>query len=123
MENGDRVQANTPIARSLAPLAVGEEPQVWLAAMDGNIYVEPEPEGGYRATIRREDVEEWGTDIPASARLRVDKGSRVDVGEQLTEGSKDPREVLRIQGREAVQLYLLDEVQKVYRSQGVSDPR
>jgi DNA-directed RNA polymerase subunit beta' len=50
----------------------------------------------------------------------VDKGSRVEVGEQLTEGSKNPREVLRIQGREAVQLYLLDEVQKVYRSQGVS---
>ena len=60
------------------------------------------------------------SDIPASARLRVDKGDRVDVGEQLTEGSKNPRKVLRIQGREAVQLYLLDEVQKVSRSQGVS---
>ena len=68
----------------------------------------------------REDVEEWSTDIPASARLRVDKGDRVEVGEQLTEGSKNPREVLRIQGREAVQVYMLDEVQKVYRSQGVS---
>ncbi len=121
VENGDRVQSNSPIARSLATVADGEEPTPdWLAGMDGNIYVEPEPEGGYRATIRREDVEEWVTDIPASARLRVDKGSRVEVGEQLTEGSKDPREVLRIQGREAVQLYLLDEVQKVYRSQGVS---
>ena len=77
-------------------------------------------DGGYKAIIRREDVEEWVTDIPASARLRVDKGDRVEVGEQLTEGSKNPREVLRIQGREAVQMYLLDEVQKVYRSQGVS---
>jgi DNA-directed RNA polymerase subunit beta' len=122
VENGDRVQANTPIARSLAQPTDqgGEKPQEWSAGMDGNIYVEPEPEGGYRATIRREDVDEWETDIPASARLRVDKGSRVEVGEQLTEGSKDPREVLSIQGREAVQLYLLDEVQKVYRSQGVS---
>jgi DNA-directed RNA polymerase subunit beta' len=87
--------------------------------MDGNIYIEPEDDGGYKAVIRREDVEEWITDIPASARLRVDKGDRVDVGEQLTEGSKNPREVLRIQGREAAQMYLLDEVQKVYRSQGV----
>jgi len=123
VENGDRVQANTPIARSLGQTEGAAEadqaPQEWLAAMDGNIYIEPEPEGGYRATIRREDVEAWETDIPASARLRADKGSRVDVGEQLTEGSKDPREVLRIQGREAVQIYLLDEVQRVYRSQGV----
>jgi DNA-directed RNA polymerase subunit beta' len=91
-----------------------------LAGIDGHIYVEPEESGGYRAIVRREDVEVWPAEIPASARLRVDRGDHVEVGEQLTEGSKDPREVLRIQGREAVQLYLLDEVQKVYRSQGVS---
>jgi len=145
VESDDRVQANTPIAR---PLALGSPAQgtgkytvsngggvestaspdlqestlCVIAGMDGHIYIEPEPEGGYRAIIRREDVDERVVDIPASARLRagVEKGSRVDVGEQLTEGSKDPREVLQIQGREAVQLYLLDEVQKVYRSQGVS---
>ena len=113
----DRVQANTVIARAYAP---DTEPQEFLAAMDGNIYIEPEPEAGYKAVIRREDVEEWVADIPASARLRVDKGDRVEVGTQLTEGSKNPREVLRIQGRETAQMYLLDEVQKVYRSQGVS---
>ena len=113
----DRVQANTVIARAYAP---DSEPHEYLAAMDGNIYIEPEPETGYKAVIRREDVEEWVADIPASARLRVDKGDRVEVGTQLTEGSKNPREVLRIQGRESAQMYLLDEVQKVYRSQGVS---
>ncbi len=113
----DRVQANTMIAKAYA---AESEPQEFLAAIDGHIYIEPEPEGGYKAVVRREDVEEWVTDIPASARLRVDKGDRVEVGTQLTEGSKNPREVLRIQGREAAQMYLLDEVQKVYRSQGVS---
>jgi DNA-directed RNA polymerase subunit beta' len=117
VESEDRVQATMPVAAALDP---GIDPQEILAALDGHIYIEPEGEGGYRAIIRREDVEEWVTDIPASARLRVDKGDRVDVGEQLTEGAKNPREVLRIQGREAVQMYLLDEVQKVYRSQGVS---
>jgi len=117
VESDDRVQASTTIARALAPDA---EPQEIPAMMDGHIYIEPEENGGYRAIIRREDVEEWITDIPASARLRLDKGDRVEVGEQLTEGSKNPREVLRIQGREAVQIYMLDEVQKVYRSQGVN---
>ena len=118
VESEDRVQATTPIAAALDRQGA-TEPQEILAALDGHIYIEPEGEGGYRAIIRREDVEEWVTDIPASARLRVDKGDRVDVGEQLTEGAKNPREVLRIQGREAVQMYLLDEVQRVYRSQGV----
>ena len=117
VESEDRVQANTQIARALSP---DVEPQEYLAAIDGHIYIEPEEDGGYRAIVRREDVEEWSSAIPASARLRVDKGDRVDVGEQLTEGSKNPREVLRIQGREAVEVYLLDEVQKVYRSQGVN---
>ncbi len=119
----DRVQATTPIAKALRE---DLDPQEILAAMDGNIYIEPEDEEAtvgntaYKAVIRREDVEEWVTDIPASARLRKDKGDRVEVGDQLTEGSKNPREVLRIQGREAAQMYLLDEVQRVYRSQGVS---
>ncbi len=116
VETGDRVQANTPIARALDP--EGEIPEI-QAAIDGHINIEPEEEG-FRAVVRREDVEEWVTDIPASARARVEKGMRVDVGQQLTEGAKNPREVLRIQGREAVQVYMLDEVQKVYRSQGVN---
>jgi DNA-directed RNA polymerase subunit beta' len=70
--------------------------------------------------IRREDLLAWETEIPATARLRVDKGDEVVAGDQLTEGAKNPKEILRIQGREAAQLYLLAEVQKVYRSQGVS---
>ena len=59
-----------------------------------------------------------------ACRLRAGSGSRaarpVTAGDQLTEGHKSPEEVLRIQGREAVQRYLVDEVQEVYRSQGVN---
>ncbi len=58
--------------------------------------------------------------VAASARLRVEAGEFVRAGEQLTEGSLNPHDVLRIQGQEAVQLYLTDEVQRVYRSQGVN---
>ena len=69
---------------------------------EADIDIDMDDEGVTRLVIRRDDVEEWVTDIPASARLKVDKGDRVEVGTQLTEGSKNPREVLRIQGREAV---------------------
>jgi DNA-directed RNA polymerase subunit beta' len=57
-------------------------------------------------------------EIPSNARLTVQDGDRVEPGQPLTEGSLNPHSILRIQGREATQLYLLSEVQKVYRSQG-----
>ena len=57
--------------------------------------------------------------IPAASHITVKTGDLVTAGTALTEGSKNPKEILRIQGRDAVQRYLIDEVQKVYRSQGV----
>ncbi len=64
---------------------------------------------------QREEVE---YEIPSTARLMIKDGDEVEAGEPLTEGSLNPHRILRIQGREACQLYLLSEVQKVYRSQG-----
>ncbi len=70
--------------------------------------------------------------VPHAARMRpvhVDgenvpfeegKFYQVVTGQQLTEGSADPQELLALQGREAVQRYLVNEAQKVYRSQGVN---
>jgi DNA-directed RNA polymerase subunit beta' len=68
-----------------------------------------------------EDREEREVVIPHSARLAmgIENGARVVAGQQLTEGSADPQEMLELQGKEAVQRYLVNEAQKVYRSQGV----
>jgi DNA-directed RNA polymerase subunit beta' len=57
--------------------------------------------------------------VPRRARLRVRDGDEVSAGDALTEGSKDPDEILDVLGTRAVQLYLVNEVQSVYRSQGV----
>ena len=57
--------------------------------------------------------------IPAASHITVRTGDSVTAGAALTEGAKNPKDILRIQGRDAVQRYLIDEVQKVYRSQGV----
>ena len=48
------------------------------------------------------------------------KGDRVKAGDRLSEGSIDPHDILRIMGENAVQRYLLDEIQAVYRLQGVT---
>jgi DNA-directed RNA polymerase subunit beta' len=57
---------------------------------------------------------------PASAHIRVQSAEEVKAGQQLTDGSINPQDILRILGQEATQQYLVDEVQKVYRSQGVN---
>ena len=57
-------------------------------------------------------------DIPNTNRLLVKDSEHVEAGQPLTEGSLNPHRVLKIQGREACQMYLMTEVQKVYRSQG-----
>ena len=69
--------------------------------------------------VRREERDEREYQIATTARLMVDPGSTVKAGQQLTLGSMNPTRLLRILGREAAQLYLLKEIQQVYRSQGV----
>ena len=57
--------------------------------------------------------------VSRRARLRVRDGDEVQAGDPLTEGSLDPDEILDVLGKRAVQIYLVNEVQSVYRSQGV----
>ncbi|WP_062196958.1 DNA-directed RNA polymerase subunit beta' [Massilibacterium senegalense] len=57
--------------------------------------------------------------IPYGARLKVTLGDKVQAGDEITEGSIDPKELLKIKGIQGVQEYVLREVQKVYRMQGV----
>ena len=64
------------------------------------------------------EVEEYP--VSKRARLLVGEGDHVEVGQQLTQGTPDPQEVLRILGVRKAQEHLVDEVQQVYRSQGVA---
>ncbi|TFB14735.1 DNA-directed RNA polymerase subunit beta' [Filobacillus milosensis] len=56
---------------------------------------------------------------PYNARMKVEEGEEVIAGQALTEGSIDPKELIKAQGLQGVEEYLLKEVQKVYRMQGV----
>ncbi len=107
---GDSVSEDTVVAR-------GPEEEI-VAGMKGTVHIEAQ-DGQTVIYVRRDETEEWETVISPSARLRVEPGTFVKAGDQLTEGAKNPKEILRIQGPEATQKYLLEEIQKVYRSQGV----
>ncbi|WP_054951009.1 DNA-directed RNA polymerase subunit beta' [Numidum massiliense] len=78
-----------------------------------------------RETKDRREVEVEGSieakvyNVPFGARIKVAVGDQVETGDTLTEGSIDPKELLRVKGVRGVQQYILQEVQKVYRLQGV----
>jgi len=111
IESGATVQEGQEIARG-----AGEDGQekVVTSRASGVARVERN-----QIVIRSMD-EEWREyAIPHGSRVNVQSGQKIKAGQQITEGSISPQELLHILGREAVQTYLVEEVQKVYRSQGV----
>ncbi|RPI88206.1 MAG: DNA-directed RNA polymerase subunit beta', partial [Chloroflexi bacterium] len=71
-----------------------------------------------KVIVSYEQRETEDYEIPSTSRLVIRDGDHVIAGQPLTEGSLNPHSILRINGREACQMYLLSEIQKVYRSQG-----
>ena len=89
-----------------------------IAEIDGTITKIEESNGKYKVYIKndteiREHVTLYG------AKLRVEKGMEISAGDRLTEGNVSPKELLAVTDPNTVQQYILKEVQKVYRSQGV----
>ena len=110
------------IGDALAALEVDEEseeaalmPNDILARVSGMVHVE-----GDTLSISWTDEDKREYQIPAASALIVNSGDKVAAGDPLTAGPKSPQRILSLQGREAVQQYLIDEVQNVYRSQGVT---
>ncbi|MGH9128770.1 MAG: DNA-directed RNA polymerase subunit beta' [Acidimicrobiales bacterium] len=90
-----------------------------LARASGVVRVSDD-ETGRRVTIASDDGEEESYLISPRAHLEVADGAEVEAGDPLVEGPKDPKELLDIKGIRETQQYLVGEVQKVYRDQGVS---
>jgi len=92
--------------------------QAIMSEVDGKIKI-VETKGARKVIVITKDGEEKSHTIPYGARLKVRDGQTIEAGDQLTEGPLNPHDILRIKGVRAVHLYLLNEVQDVYRSQGV----
>ena len=93
--------------------------QAIISEIDGIIEL-TEEDGHTKVVVLNNElgqVEEY--DIPYGARIRVKQGDTIEAGEEITEGSIYPEDLLRIKGVDGVQKYILTEVQKVYRYQGV----
>jgi len=122
VNNGQLVDAGTILLRSSSSsgepegqLPAKAEEQPVVARIAGQVVIEDS-----HLYVKYEDRDEREYVIPRGTRLLVKSGDVVKAGDQLTEGVIDPHKILRIVGKEATQQYLIDEIQKVYRSQGVS---
>lgn len=92
--------------------------QAVVSEIDGDVRIS-DAKGIRRVIVRNDAGEEKVYNIPYGARLKVDDGIRITAGDQITEGSLNPHDILKVRGLRAVQTYLVQEVQKVYRGQGV----
>jgi len=89
-----------------------------MAEEAGKVSVE-ETDKALKVIVTESSGEEHSYSFPPRTRLHVADGDKVEVGQQLNEGSLYPADLLAIRGRTETELYLVAEVQKVYRAQGV----
>jgi DNA-directed RNA polymerase subunit beta' len=89
-----------------------------MAEVAGKVAVE-ETDKAVKVIITESSGEEHAHTFPPRSRLHVSNGDKVEVGQQLNEGSLYPADLLTIRGRTDTEQYLVAEVQKVYRAQGV----
>jgi DNA-directed RNA polymerase subunit beta' len=92
----------------------GQSPSL-VARVAGQVIIEDD-----RVYVRYEEREEREYSVPHGTYLLVQSGDKVKAGDRLTRGPVVPHDILRVMGKYAVQQYLIDEIQKVYRTQGVT---
>ena len=112
---GDSVEANQVVARDRRRSKDRTPRRDVVAPVKGFLV-----KGDDGLAVRAEDVVEREYTIPHNAKLLVENGQEIRAGDAITDGPINPQEYLDTRGKDAVQRYLVKEVQKVYRSQGVT---
>ena len=105
----------TLVIKDKTVLATGPDDQKLMADMEGTYFIDDRT-----IYVRNEREDRLEHPVPIVYQIFVEEGDRVLPGQQLTDGAKSPQQILLTQGRDEVQRYVIDEVQKVYRSQGVN---
>jgi DNA-directed RNA polymerase subunit beta' len=91
-----------------------------LAKVSGKVFFQGIVKGKRKVTVQDAFGREYPHLIPMTKRLLVRDGDEVEAGEKLCDGSENSHDILHILGESALQRYLMDEIQQIYRLQGVS---
>lgn len=90
-----------------------------ISEIPGDVRFEEIKNNRHAVIFNKETGDEKSYLIPFGSRVKVEEGQTIEAGDMITEGSVNPHDVLAIKGAQAVQDYLIQEVQRVYRMQGV----
>ena len=119
VEDGSIVEVGSPLAHAVESKSKAKdkdaEPETITARIAGRVSLARK-----RISVSYEEEDQRRYMIPAAAQVIVRTGQKIRAGDQLTSGPVNPQDILRILGRERVQEYMVEEVQKVYRAQGVT---
>jgi DNA-directed RNA polymerase subunit beta' len=91
-----------------------------MSEIDGTVKLGAISKGKRRLIVVGDDGEEREYDIPRGTHINVQEGDRVRAGEALMDGPLNPHDILRVLGMNRLQEYLVNEIQEVYRLQGVN---
>ena len=90
-----------------------------LSRLTGVVRIAEDEGKGRVITVVADDGTEETYTVPGLARLEVVEGQQINAGDPIVDGPRDPKELIEIKGVQETQQYLVQEVQKVYRDQGV----
>ena len=90
-----------------------------ISEISGTVKINDSNKKKKEVIVIDEDGESRSYGIPYGSRVKVSEGDIIEAGDEITEGSVNPHDILKIKGVVGVQTYLLQEVQRVYRLQGV----
>ncbi len=91
-----------------------------MSEIDGSVKFGPITKGKRKIIVVSKDGDEHEYDIPRGTHISVQEGDHVRAGEPLMDGPLNPHDILRVLGMDALQEYLVNETQEVYRLQGVN---
>ncbi len=91
-----------------------------MSEINGTVAFGPISKGKRKLIITGDDAAEREYDIPRGTHINVQEGDHVRAGEPLMDGPLNPHDILRVLGTEALQEYIVNEIQEVYRLQGVN---
>ncbi len=93
-----------------------------ISAIDGTVQMGPGPKGQRKVTIVPDEAGNASEEylIPRGVHINVQESERVKAGDPLMDGPRDPHDILKVLGDRELQKYLVNEIQEVYRLQGVN---
>jgi DNA-directed RNA polymerase subunit beta' len=118
VRGGEKVETGTPLALPRPGKKASKDSQP-PAAITAHVAGRVELADGKVAVVWQEQEERLYPVAP-TVHVLVKSGEKVIAGQELTAGQRNPHDILRIRGKEAVQQYIMEETQKVYRTQGVT---